>query len=561
MSTTSESQHPFTGSPVSRRGLMIGGSAAAVAGIAARHAAFAQDATPSASPEPSLPAVPPEFTDAETNWPNEGGDLHQTREAKGTSISSQTIDTLGLAWSVPVTVSGLFGSMTANPVVAGDIIYVQDALSNVYALNKETGEQIWYNEYNDLVPTGGPNGVAIGYGKAVFTLGGLGDVLAVDAATGAETWRRNILGPLGEGITMSPAIYDNSVYVSTIPGDVDEFYQGGMRGIIYALDFTTGDVVWYFDTTTDNLWGNARVNSGGGLWHPPAIDENGNLYVGIANASPYPGTEDFPGASSRPGPNDYANALMRINPETAGYDWYINVKPHDLFDHDNHLSPILATVTVGEVETPMVFSSGKHGWVVAANSETGEELWRTAVGQHNENEFLQELGADEEITLLPGFIGGVETPMAYANNVVFAPVLNVPFTTTGASGTGDIFGGTGELTALDASTGEILWSTEIPTMVLGGATVANDVVFTGGLDGLIRGFNVADGSQIFAYQAPAGINTSFAISGDYLYVPAGAPLSPSADTVSPAPDLSQEFIALKLGGEVQAPAAGATPAA
>jgi outer membrane protein assembly factor BamB len=556
-----------------RRLVAASGVAAVTAGITAQRL-LAQEATPDteddavgdssaqeATPTSDLPAVPPEFLEP-TNWPVEGLDLQMTRNVQGSSIDSASVSQLGLAWSVPVSVPAAFGALTANPIVVGDLVYLQDAAANVYAFNKETGEQVWYNEYNDVVPSGGPNGVAVGYGLAVYTVGGVGDVVAVMADTGEEAWRTNIRGPLGEGITIAPLIHDSTVYVSTIPGSSEAFYLGGMRGLIFALDLLNGEVIWYFDTTTENLWGNARVNSGGGLWHPPSVDDEGNLYVGIANASPYPGTEEFPGASSRPGPNDYANALMRIDPETASYDWYINVKPHDLFDHDNQLSPILATVPVDGSDVPMVFSSGKHGWVVAANAETGEELWRTAVGDHNENEFLQDLGAEEEIELLPGFIGGVETPMAYGNGVIYAPVLNVPFTTTGVEGTGDIFGGVGELVALDAATGEITWTVDIPTMVLGGATLVNDLVFTGGLDGLVRGFRIDDGTEVFTYQCPAGINASFAVSGEYLFVPAGGPLSPSVDTAEPAPETSTEFIALRIGGEVQAtPAAGATPEA
>ncbi|HWV35788.1 MAG TPA: PQQ-binding-like beta-propeller repeat protein [Thermomicrobiales bacterium] len=559
---------------LSRRHLNRAGLAAGVVAgsLAVAGPAFAQNAatptddtglstgTPAATPEAAGPAIPPEISDVETNWAVEGGNLHQTREAKGSNISSETVADLGYAWSMPVSVSAPFGALTGNPIVAGDILYIQDAKSNIYAVDKTTGESRWTNTYNDDVPSGGPNGIAVGYGLAVFPLGGAGDVVAVKADTGEEVWRTNIRGPLGEGITMAPLIYDNTVYVSTIPGSPDEFYKGGQRGFIYALDARDGHVVWYFDTTTDNLWGNGRVNSGGGLWHPPAVDADGNLYVGIANAAPFPGTKEFPGASSRPGDNDYANALMRINPDTAGYDWYINLKPHDLFDHDNQLSPILATITIDGTETPVVFSSGKHGFVVAANSETGEELWRTPVGEHNENEFLSELGADEEITVIPGFIGGVETPIAFANGVIFAPVLNVPFTVNGVEGTGDIFGGTSELVALDGATGEILWSTPVPTMVLGGATIANDIVFTGGLDGLVRGFRVDDGTQIFAYQAAAGINTSFAISGDFLYVPAGAPLVPSPDSIDTGAEPATELIALKLGGEVRA-APGSSPEA
>jgi len=556
-----------------RRLLVTGGAAAATLGLVSKRAAFAQDSTPAANDEQSaaepsgdtatpaaeLPAVPPEFG-VETNWPVEGGDLKAQRSAQGSGISSETIGQLGLAWSAPISVAGLFGSLTSNPVIAGDIVYLQDAVSNVYAFNKETGEQVWFNEYNDVVPTGGPNGVAVAYGMAFYTRGGQADVVGARADTGEEVWTTNILGPLNEGITMAPAVYDGVVYVSTIPGSVDGFYQGGQRGVIHALDATTGKVIWYFDTTTDNLWGNARVNSGGGIWHPPSFDDEGNVYVGIANAAPFVGTDEFPGASSRPGDNDYANALMRINPDTAGYDWFINVKPHDLFDHDNHLTPILATVSIDGTDTLVAYAGGKHGFVVAANAETGEELWRTPVGEHNDNEFLQELGVDDYIDVLPGFIGGIETSMAFADNKIICPVLNVPFHTNGSDDySGDIFGGVSELVAVDAVTGEIAWSVDIPTMTLAGATVANDIIFTAGLDGLVRGHLVSDGSQVFSYACPSGINAQLAISGDYLYVPAGAPFSGNDDRPDLGGDAVSSFIALKLGGEVQAPAVG-TPA-
>jgi glucose dehydrogenase len=268
--------------------------------------------------------------------------------------------------------------MTANPEVFGDVLYIQDAKSNIYAIDKTTGSQIWEKFYDQVVPAGGPNGIALGYGLAVFPVG-TGDVAAITLDEGEEVWQVSIEGPRGEGITMAPLIYDNTVYISTIPGQPEGFYEGGMRGLIYALDINDGSVLWYFDTTTDNLWGNARENSGGGLWHPPSIDDDGNLYVGIGNAGPLPGSKTFPSGSSRPGDNDYANSLLRINPDSASVDWYINVKPHDLFDLDNQLTPILATMNIDGSDTPVVYSSGKHGYVVCANAENGQELWRTAL--------------------------------------------------------------------------------------------------------------------------------------------------------------------------------------
>ena len=530
-----------------RRTVIAGAAAVAAAGVVMTNAsrAAAQDATAEATAASTLPMVPAEF-EVETNWPVENLDMSNTRNVKGSSIDSSNVTSLTEAWSVPITAEGAYGNLTGNPAVVGDVVYVQDAMSNVYAFNKTTGEQIWYKEYNEAVPSGGPNGIGIGYGRLFTTLGGPGIVLALDLATGDEQWRTTILGPRREGITIAPGVNSGMVYVSTIPGAVDGFYQGGMRGIIHALNAETGVVEWYFDTTTDNLWGNARVNSGGGLWHPPAFDEEGNVYVGIANAAPFPGNEEFPAGTSRPGDNDYANALMRIDPTTASYDWYINVKPFDLFDHDNHLSPILAKVDVDGTETPMVFSSGKHGFVVAANSETGEELWRTPVGEHNENEFLTELGP-EEIELLPGILGGTETPMAYADGVVFAPAINLPFTVTNTSlATDNIFAGTSNIVALNAATGEAIWDAAIPALSLAGVTIINDLAFTGSVDGLVRIYNVADGSLVHSIQLAAGINTSIAVSGDYVYVAAGAPLIPSEDSGDSIPEFQQTVYAFTL---------------
>ncbi len=259
---------------LSRRKLMVSGAGVVALGaVATRLPAVAQEQEPAtpppgtpagnlpevspgmgtATPEPTGPSTPPEFTDVETNWPAEGGDLGATRAARGSTISSENASELGLAWSLPVSGVAAFGALVAKPIVAGDLVYIQDGKSNVYAANKATGEQVWFNEYNDEVPTGGPNGVAVGYGMVVFPLGDAGDVIAVDAMTGDEIWRTNISGPLGEGITSAPLIFDSTVYISTVPGNLEGFYQPGQRGVVHALDAMTGEVIWYFDTTTGNL--------------------------------------------------------------------------------------------------------------------------------------------------------------------------------------------------------------------------------------------------------------------------------------------------------------------
>ena len=134
-------------------------------------------------PTPLGDVIPPEFA-TETNWAYENYDLHGTRDVKGSSINSSSIGQLGDAWAFPVQSSAAFGALTANPTIVGTTLYIQDASANVYAINLETGEQIWANMYNDVVPSGGPNGVTAAYGLLFTSLGGAGDVLALKAGYG-----------------------------------------------------------------------------------------------------------------------------------------------------------------------------------------------------------------------------------------------------------------------------------------------------------------------------------------------------------------------------------------
>jgi len=541
---------------------LIGGATAAGFAVSAlgASAAFAQDApaTPEASPVALGPAVPPEITDSQTNWAYEGYDLAATRNVQGSSISTSNVSTLGLAWTFPITVAGAFGALTANPAVVGSTIYLQDAVSNVYAIDLESGQSKWTKEYNLPVPSGGPNGIAAAYGNLYFPVGD-GELVSLSAETGDEIWHISITGPLGEGITMAPLVYDGVVYVSTIPGSSTGFYGGGQRGVIHAIDAASGTVIWYFDTTTDNLWGNPTVNSGGGLWHPPSVDEDGFIYAGTGNAAPYPGAEGWPSGSSRPGSNDWANSTLSFNTKDGTLRWAVNVNPHDLFDLDNQLTPILTTASIGGTDTKIAISSGKHGIVVALDRESGDEIWRVPVGKHQNEHILEIPDTGESIEVYPGTLGGVETPMALANGVLYVPVINLStfyFPTKLDAQKLDFTKGTGELVAIDVNTGATMWNAELIIAPYAAATVANDVVFTAGLDGVVRAFNTADGSAVWTAKTPAGINAPLAITGDYLLVPAGGIFAPSADTDSPAPTQANGLYAFKIGA-----GGGATPEA
>lgn len=475
--------------------------------------------------------VPPEIIDARSSWPMANHDYSNTRATFDSKINSKNISTLSEAWSIPITGVSAWGAMTSNPIVFGDNIYFQDLKSNVYAVSLSKGSIIWRKDYN--LDNLGPNGVSLGYGK-IFAIKGHFEVVALDL-NGKELWSTKLSERESLGIDIQTSVYNGLVIVSTVPGISNQnFYKGGDAGVIYALDQNTGKVKWSFDTVdSKDIWGNSTLNSGGGAWYPPAIDVlTGKMFFGIGNPAPFPGTKDFPNGSSRPGNNLYTDSLISLDGATGKLDWYRQVTPHDLFDYDFQVPPILVANGTG---MNFVIGAGKAGKVVAFDRNSGQVLWQTKVGTHQNDELTTLPNTSTRV--FPGPLGGVETPMAFADSVVYVPVVNLfaDYTSSGLNAkTFNTAGGTGELNALDVKSGTILWRIPFMSAVYGGATVVNDLVLTATFDGTVYALRRSNGEIIWQYKAPGGINGWPAVIGDTLLIPVSLGKSP-------------QLIALKLG--------------
>jgi outer membrane protein assembly factor BamB len=497
--------------------------------------------------------TPAEVTDAASAFPAPNGDYHNTR-AVGGRINGSNIATLEKAWSVPLTGESTFGVFSANPIVTTDTVYLQDIGSNVTAVDRATGEVKWERTFDK--PTTGPNGVAIGGGMVVG--GTATSVFALNADTGEIAWEKEIIRQPSEGVDMAPLIFDDTVYISSVPGaSLANFYGGGGKGIVYALDLATGEEKWQFDTTTDDLWGNPKVNTGGGLWQTPAVDENGDLYMAVANPGPWSGTKEYPNGTSRPGDNLYTNSLVVLDGETGEVKWHWQAISHDLRDWDLHLGPILTTFAIDGEETPVVVLSGKMGTVYVVNRDTHELIWKKDVGKHTPEAGAadgrgpaDQDGPDRNapftkfpVTVYPGWLGGVETAMAVSDGVIYVPVNNLcsVYTShanfTEGSELCDFATSSGELLALDGATGEELWKKDFDTQNYGGATVVNDAVVTVTFDGKIHAFDKADGTELWTEQLPAQSNSTPAIADDMIVAGAG---------FASAQGMTPEVVAYKL---------------
>jgi len=488
--------------------------------VATATGAGARGATRTASP--ARPTAPATAATSSPAWPQPEGDLGATRLAVDSPIDSSNVGDLVPAWRTPLTGGGTFGDASTNPIVVRGQVYLEDLSGRVRSVDLHTGKVAWTTDLSQSnLPMIGPNGVAVD-GRKVFAIAGRGDVAALDARTGTVLWRTTVTATSTLGIDIQPIVYQHRVYVSTVPVSLFGIYHGGDAGEIVALDESTGAVDWTFDTVADDLWGNPTVNSGGGAWYPPAIDPStGLMYWGIGNPAPFPGVAGYPNGSSRPGPDLYTDSTIALDAATGALRWYSQATPHDLFDLDHQLTMVVPT-SGGTV----VIGTGKDGYVYGLDPITGRTRWRRRVGKHHNDRVRSFVGS---IKVYPGEFGGVETPPAAADGVVYVPVLDEP-TTYQPSSPG--FGGTigqkdGEVVAIDATDGKVLWDVTVPGDPLGGATVVGDLVFTALQDGRLLALSRADGSIVWSYQAQGVVNAWPAVVGGTVVWPLGGASPPS----------------------------------
>ncbi len=468
-------------------------------------------------------------------WPYPNGDLANTRDAAGSTITAANVSQLKEAWSFKLTgqaAAGVSdtGSFAAAPVVVNGVVYIQDLDCNVYAVSLATGALKWEYTVNQAEKTGpGPNGVAVAngvvYGDTPST------VFALNAASGKTIWTDSSLLSSGQGtFEIQPQVADGRVYLSSAYG------LGSSGGVAMALTAVTGKLLWTFNTLTGSDAGVSSFGLGsGGAWETPLVGSDGSVTFGIGN--PYQTAAD---AMAHPATQLYTDSDINLDAATGKLRWYYQGVPNDFNDWDMQASPISTAVN----GVPAVIGSGKMGIVYAMNATTGALLWKTPVGQHNGHDDLGLLLLEHKATLKapftmePGSLGGVLTNMAVADNSVYVATIDLPLTTTDLNspvGTKVAGAETGEVEALSLATGKVEWDTKVPHMPVGAATVSNDLVITTLYNGVLVALNRSTGAIVFQVKLPTTTNAPIAIAGNSVIVPAGGP--PNASSKGGQPQL------------------------
>ena len=456
-------------------------------------------------------------------WPYANGNLSNTRDAVGSTITASNVSSLTRAWSFDLEGKatddvGGYGTLAAAPIVVNGTVYMQDLHSNVYALSLATGKLEWRYVINKKEKSGpGPNGVAVVdgtvYGATPKT------VFALNAATGQVIWSNDSLLNKGQGtFGIQQQVENGRVYLASQYG----LLPGG--GVLLALNAATGTLIWRFKTVPTSDAGVESLGAGaGGAWETPLVSPDGSVTFGIGN--PY---QSLASALSHPEKLLYTDSDVNLNAATGTLRWYFQGVSNDFKDYDLQASPIAARAN----GVPVVIGGGKMGVVYEMNAVTGKLLWKTPVGVHNghDNNSLNALKGRSTLkvpfTYEPGALGGVLTNMAVAGNSVYVATCNLPFAFTNTdqvNGTPTSKKVSGDVEALNLTTGKVQWRTTVKGLPLGAATVSNNLVFTTLLNGKLLALNRLTGTVVYETSLPRSTNSPISVAGNTVIVPVGGP--------------------------------------
>jgi len=331
-------------------------------------------------------------------WATYKADAQSTSYAPLNQINVANVSQLKPAWTFTLNdmkPGARPGSSECNPIVVDGVLYATSAKHRAYAVNAETGKQLWsFDPFNGAEGGGVSRGVT--YWESMARDGGLdkrilftaGDqLIALDARTGkpVSTFGTNGKVSLNVGLRDAP---ETISVVPTSPGivynellimgaEVSELY-GAQPGYIRAYNCKTGKLVWTFHTIPlpgepgYETWPKDAHTYAGGVndWAGMSLDiRRGIVFLALGSPS-----YDFYGAD-RTGKNLYGNCVVALNAATGKHIWHYQTVHHDLWDYDLPAPPNLVTIRRDGKAIDAVAQITKHGFVFVLDRETGEPLF------------------------------------------------------------------------------------------------------------------------------------------------------------------------------------------
>ena len=434
-------------------------------------------------------------------WSGWGNDVMNTRmqTAEHAGLGAAQVPNLQLKWA--------FGfpngsSAYGQPAVAGGRVFVGSDNGFVYSLDASTGCVYWSFEAKGGVRTAisvGTIKTASGMRHALYFGDLKANVFAIDAETGAQIWTHRVDTHPFARVTGAPTLYNGKLYVPVSSfeegsGSNDNYECCTFRGSVAAYDAATGKQLWQTfvidapkPTKKNSKGTQLYAPSGNAIWASPTIDARRRvLYVATGNEY-----------SGEGGPN--SDAVIAVDLENGKIQWASQVTPKDVYvvgctpqrencpegddgpDFDFGNSPILRDLAGGK---SIIVIGQKSGVVWGLDPDNkGKIVWQRRVGKGSA-------------------LGGLEWGSAADATTGYFPVSDLLLGQEAAGG----------LHALRLDNGEPLWEArpsradcKDPRNCVQAQSAAISmipgVVFSGTTTGIVRAYDTKDGHVIWTYDA------------------------------------------------------------
>jgi outer membrane protein assembly factor BamB len=301
------------------------------------------------------------------------------------------------------------GSGYTGPAVVGDRVYVMDrqgelpkkgvegagkeglpGKERVLCLSTVDGKLVWKHEYDCLYlrinyPQG-PRTTPVVRGGKVYTLGAMGDLFCLDAATGKVHWSKKLIR---EYKLEKPPVWGWAAH-PLVDGDKLICTVGGEGSVVVAFDRHTGKELWKALTAEEIGYSPPVLCEAGGkqqliVWHTESVNgldpETGKVYW----SEPYPAD----GKPTRP-------AVSISTPRAEGDRLFITAFYHGAMmfklaadkpavsllwkspnENPAKSEDLNAVMTTPVLKDGHVYGISGFGELRCLKADTGEKLWET----------------------------------------------------------------------------------------------------------------------------------------------------------------------------------------
>ncbi len=495
-------------------------------------------------------------------------------------VNRDNVGELQMAWSRALPA----GTQEVTPLAYGGVVYMPTVSDIIQALDATSGDLIWEYRRNlpeDVYEFVGGNArsmrnIAI-YDRQIINISDDDYAYALDVETGDIVWETEIFDyrEIPAGHSSGPIIADGRV----ISGRSCRPRGGPESCVILAHDARTGAELWRRRTVPapgepgDETWGGVpyerRVHVGS--WIPASYDPELRLiFQGTSVTSPAPkfmlgGVENI---------HLYHNSTLALDVETGEIRWYYqHLNDHWDLDHpferllvDTAVAPdadavswINPRIRPGEFRKVVTGVPGKTGVVYTLDRETGEFLWATpTVSQNVINDIDGATGAvtgnaevtftalGQEVLACPTWAGGKDWEAgAYSplTNTMYMPLRNTcarmlatddvrseraRALTAGGQGGLEIYAlaarhqitpgedQLGTIHAVSAETGRTAWLHEQRAATMSVMATGGGLVFGGDLNGRFRALDQETGAVLWEINLGSpvvGFPITYAVDG------------------------------------------------